>query len=257
MDPWLEKHWGDVHQAMVTYARDAIQPQLPDDLVARTEERVFLETPFGQGRQHEPDVRIIEAKTREKVRMPSSGVAVAEPLIMQFPNDPVTEGYIQILDLGSAKRVVTVIEVVSPANKSGGPGQRLYLQKQEEVLESETSLVEIDLLRGGNDVIVARRIGLPPTHRTQYQVSVRRGWRSDAVEVYRVPLRERLPIIRVPLRESDQDAHLDLQEIFDKAYENGRYDHTDYSMKAQPPLDAADAQWAETILREKGLPRPA
>ena len=47
MNPWLEKHWGDVHQAMITYARDAIQPQLPDDLVARTEERVFLETPFG------------------------------------------------------------------------------------------------------------------------------------------------------------------------------------------------------------------
>jgi len=176
---------------------------------------------------------------------------------MQFPNDPITEGYIQIIDLGSAKRVVTVIEVVSAANKNGGPGQRQYLQKQQEVLESETSLVEIDLLRGGNDVILGRRVGLPPTHRTHYQVSVRRGWRPDAVEIYRVPLRERLPVIRVPLREIDQDVHLDLQEIFDKAYENGRYDHTDYTVKPQPSLDAADGQWAETILREKGLLRLA
>src|ERR1051325_1294334 len=195
MDPWLEKHWGDVHQAMVTYARDAIQPQMPDDLVARTEERVFLETPFGQGRQHEPDVRIIETTARKKAQIPSTGVAVAEPLILQFPSDPITEGYIQILDLGSARRVVTVIEVVSPANKSGGPGQRLYLQKQEEVLGSETNLVEIDLLRGGNDVIRGRRIQLPPTHRSHYQVSVRRGSRPDAVEIYKVPLRERLPAI--------------------------------------------------------------
>ena len=32
MDPYLERHWGDVHQALVTYIRDQLQPSLPDDL---------------------------------------------------------------------------------------------------------------------------------------------------------------------------------------------------------------------------------
>ena len=32
MDPYLEQHWGDVHQAFVTYLRDSLQPQLPGGL---------------------------------------------------------------------------------------------------------------------------------------------------------------------------------------------------------------------------------
>ena len=34
MDPYLERHWGDVHQALVTYIRDQLQASLPDDLRA-------------------------------------------------------------------------------------------------------------------------------------------------------------------------------------------------------------------------------
>ena len=46
--------------------------------------------------------------------------------------------------------VVTVLETLSPANKRpGGDGRREYLKKREEVLQSPSHLVEIDLLRGG------------------------------------------------------------------------------------------------------------
>ena len=44
MDPYLERHWGDVHQALVTYIRDQLQPSLPDDLRARMQERVYIES---------------------------------------------------------------------------------------------------------------------------------------------------------------------------------------------------------------------
>src|SRR5256885_6518067 len=44
MDPYLEARWGDVHQSLITYARDALQPNLPPDLRARVEERVFVQT---------------------------------------------------------------------------------------------------------------------------------------------------------------------------------------------------------------------
>ena len=43
MDPYLEMHWGHVHQSLVTYALEALQPNLPTGLVARLEERVFIE----------------------------------------------------------------------------------------------------------------------------------------------------------------------------------------------------------------------
>ena len=45
MDPYLERHWGDVHQAVVTYIRDGLQSRLPGDLRARMQERVYIEIP--------------------------------------------------------------------------------------------------------------------------------------------------------------------------------------------------------------------
>jgi hypothetical protein len=43
MDPYLEPLWGDVHHSMITRARDAIQKQLPRELVARINVREFVE----------------------------------------------------------------------------------------------------------------------------------------------------------------------------------------------------------------------
>jgi hypothetical protein len=46
--------------------------------------------------------------------------------------------------------VVTPIEVLSPSDKKTGNSERAeFLEKQREALESDTHLVEIDLLRGG------------------------------------------------------------------------------------------------------------
>ena len=45
MDPYLVRHWGDVHQSAITYIRDSLQPRLPSDLRARAQERVFIDVP--------------------------------------------------------------------------------------------------------------------------------------------------------------------------------------------------------------------
>ena len=257
MDPWLEKQWGDLHQRLITYCGDAIQPQLPGDLVARLEERVFLESPLPTGRGVFPDVQIVEAPQRPRTAAARGVAGVGEPLVLEFPSEPVTESYIEIREAGSANRVVTIIELLSPSNKGPGAGMDLYQRKQEEILGGYTSLVEMDFLRSGQRMTLAHRVAIPASHRTPYHVCVRRGWRPTHIEIYAIPLRERLPTIRVPLRREDQDAQLDLQELFDRAYGNGRYDHTDYTKPPEPALDPPDASWAESILREKGLLKTA
>jgi hypothetical protein len=134
-----------------------------------------------------------------------------------------------------------------------GPGKDLYLQKQEELLQGRVSLVEIDLLRSGQWVLAVPRGRIPPFYRTPYQVCVRRGWRHATAEVYRAPLRERLPIIKVPLRESDPDVPLDLQASLDQCYRNGRYDEDiDYKTEPEPPLGPEDSSWANELLRGQG-----
>jgi hypothetical protein len=251
MDPYLESHWGDVHQALIMYSRDQLQDRLPAGLRARVGERVFVESTNGNGRNIYPDIHVVEHRLPPtSLPMPETGLAVAEPLVINLPDEPVTESYIEIIDLGSGNQVITVIEVLSPSNKLPGPGHKLYQQKQQELLQSRVSLVEIDLQRSGQWVLAVPRNCIPPFYRTPYQVCVRRGWQRTTFEVYRAPLRERLPIIRVPLRESDADVPLDLQSAIDQCYRNGRYDQDiDYKSQPDPPLDPADASWVDELLR--------
>jgi hypothetical protein len=254
MDPYLEPHWRDVHHRLVTYACDQLQGRLPGDLRARVEERVYVESAQGLGRGMYPHIRVVErGRGKAPASAPQGGVAVAEPLVIHLPDEPVTQGYIEIIDVGSGKRVITVIEVLSPSNKVAGEGQDLYLPKQRELQQGGVSLVEIDLLRAGQRVLAVPAERIPPSHRTTYQVCVRRGWQPTAVEVYRVPLREPLPPINLPLRQTDTDVPLDLQTLIDQCYANGRYgDDIDYSREPEPLLDPDDARWADELLRSQG-----
>src|SRR5207302_3140622 len=141
-----------------------------------------------------------------------AGLAVAQPLIV-MSEEEVTQGFIEIRDASAGHRLVTVIEVLSPANKVPGEGQEKYLQKRQELREARVSLVEIDLVRTGKRPLPVSPESLPPSFRTTYHVWVRRGWQLIKAEIYRVPLRERLPVIRIPLRQTDTDVPLDLQAL--------------------------------------------
>ena len=164
-----------------------------------------------------------------------------------------TETFIEIIDVGSGKRVITVIEVVSLANKLSGDSREKYRRKQEELRAGGVSLVEIDLLRTGQRTLGVPIRRIPMSHRTAYQVCVRRGWQPAEVEIYPVPLRQPLPIVKVPLRKTDADVPLDLQVLIEQCYRNGGYDaDIDYRCAPVPPLAAEDEQWAGDLLRNQG-----
>jgi hypothetical protein len=254
MDPYLEPFWGDVHASLVLYTRDHLQGLLPRDLRARVQERVFVDAPESGERDVYPDVRVVErGRGPVAVATRHGRVAAAQPLVLSLADEPVTETFIEIIDVGSGRHVVTVIEVLSPANKRAGAGQDLYRKKQGEVLAGQVSLVEIDLLRAGQWVLSVESRRIPRSHRTPYRVVVRRGWKPLEAELYAVPLRERLPVIAVPLREADADVTLDLQALLERCYDNGGYaDDLDYETEPEPALPPDDAAWADTLLRERG-----
>ena len=118
MDPYLEQFWRDVHASLIIYARDQLQGKLPVDLRARVEERVVVEPGEGEDRNVYPDIRVVErGRGPSAAATAMTDVAVLEPVILQLEDEPMTETFIEIIDVGSGKRVVTVIEVVSMANK--------------------------------------------------------------------------------------------------------------------------------------------
>jgi hypothetical protein len=258
MDPWMETFWEDVHHRALTYAADALQEHLPAGLRARLQERVFVETPAERLRENAPDVRIVEHPRLPNVRRaaaaaPDAGnLAVAEPIFVRVvdDDDPIVEGSIEIVDTRAGSRLVTAVELISRTNKRAGVSRDKYRQKQSEVVAAGANLVEVDLLRGGERVLLCPAENIPPAYRTPYQVCVYRATNRTGCEVYRVPLRERLPIIRVPLRPTDDDVPLDLQALIAKTYHNAAYDFLDYAADPSPPLAPDDAAWADALLKQ-------
>ena len=186
MDPYLEQHWGDVHQAFITYVRDALQTRLPAELRARMQERVYVEFPEEGRREFYPDVRVFEYPGRRsgsgELRVEETGgVAVADPVVVDLDIETKTESYIEVIDVKSGHRVVTTIEVLSPSNKRPGEGQQLYLQKRQDMTRGKVNTVEIDLLRAGDRPLPIDSWRIPATHRGLPGVGLARrsrvGWR--------------------------------------------------------------------------------
>ena len=264
MDPYLEHPawWGGVHQGMITYAREALNALLPPAYVADIGERVYVVQP---NRSIYADLAVLEYPPAVREREGGYGgtaVAVAESLPWVLTVEPaeIREVFVEILPIGDESRVVTVIEVLSPSNKAlGSDGRRLYQSKQREVLESQTHLLEIDLLRAGEHTVAPpeealREAALHRRARWDYLVSLHRAGAGGRYEVWPIRLRDRLPSIYVPLAGDDPDVILDLQTLFDRCYDSGPYARrTDYRREPAHPLSGDDAEWAASLLRERGL----
>ncbi len=259
MDPYLEDpvRWPDVHQSLITYIRDELQPHLRPRYHARIGERVYILTP---PQALYPDILLIRRPQAVREPSPTYGAAEVEtevlvdaPVVMTLPPVERREPFVEIVHAAGGE-VVTVIEVLSPANKTPGEGHRLYRRKQQELLDTAVHLVEIDLLSTGMHTVALpeeSRADLPP-HR--YLICVRRGPERHHFELYPVPLSRRLPRMRVPLKEPDPDVVLDVQAVLDRCYDNGGYaDLIDYRRPPSAPLSPEEAAWVDGLLRGKGL----
>ena len=184
---------------------------------------------------------------------PESAVAtIDEPLIIESSNEPITEGFVQILDTHNKGRVVTVIEFISPTNKISKVGRKMYLEKQEDLSAGGVNLVEIDLIRAGPWVLSVPEEKIPADRRGTYHICVTRGLRPLRFEVYPIKLTHRLPTIRIPLRRSDPDASLNIQTLIEQVYENGSYAYdVDYTQPPEPPLEGDNAIWARDMLASR------
>ena len=258
MDPWLERFWGDIHSRFVVYLADQVNERLPRDLQARVEESLTVDTDDYR-RTIYPDSHVVE----EQFDTSTGNVAIAvaqstaiatQPMLVSLGSEHRTQRHIEIIDRNSGGRVVTAIELLSPANKCSELGRKAYHQKQHEYRSAGVNLMEIDLVRDGAWILALPDDLVPAECRSPYMICVRRVTRPSLAELFPVSLREPLPNVLLPLRPADADILVQLQPLLDDCYRRGRYDSLDYSRPLSPPLNEADHAWAMELIRQHASP---
>jgi Protein of unknown function (DUF4058) len=259
MDPYLEKAglWPDVHHTLISRYRELLAAQLRPKYLVRIDERAYITEESDDALKSQsrvPDVEIAGRpgweETPFSLRGEESNVEVADPVIATtWFEEQIHEAYLKIIDVES-RNVVTFIELLSPTNKvAASPGQASFEQTRREVMYSPSHWVEIDLLRGKRLVRVPKKVGS-----YEYLVHVSRQDQRPRGLLYPIRLSQRLPVIPIPLKGGDPDARLDLQVALDAIYDRAGYDlEIDYRNDPNPPLIGKQAEWADELLRSKGL----
>ncbi|HTE17751.1 MAG TPA: DUF4058 family protein, partial [Armatimonadota bacterium] len=163
------------------------------------------------------------------------------------------ERFVEVLHVPD-RTLVAVIELASPTNNADPRGRKAYQGKQEAVLASGSHLVEIDLLRAGAHWAAVPEALVQGRRPYDYLACVNRASRRDVFECYFRKLREPLPAVAIPLLPEDDDVTLNIQEAFNRAYDQGRYvGWVDYRDLPYPPLRPEDEEWARAVLRDSGV----
>lgn len=148
-------------------------------------------------------------------------------------------------------RLITLLEVVSPANKLTSSGRSAYLDKRKEGRTANANLVEVDLVLQGQPTLEYSRDGLPDW---DYAVTVTRSTQPERYEIYTATLQKRLPRFRLPLAADDRDTVLDLHTAFTRCYEQGGFaGKIDYRRDPSTALSDEDKRWLHETLRQQKL----
>jgi Protein of unknown function (DUF4058)/Protein of unknown function (DUF2934) len=214
MDPYLEDDqlWPLFHHHLVLCLYQVLLPGLVDRYRARVVQRRYIvnsAVAHAPGVEHAEEVLAIRQRADDKL--------------------------------------VTLVDVVSPANKTTAAGRRAYLEQRQAARAEQASVVEIDLVLQGRLTLDYSREGLPAW---DYAVTVTRSIQPERYEIYTSTLQKRLPRFRLPLAPDDRDTVIDLQAAFARCFDQGEYAaRIDYRRDPAAPLSIDQRLWLDQILR--------
>jgi len=224
MNPWLEQDdaWHDFHKRFMPAAAESLTGQVRPNFFVKLAAQVYrhaLPADERGGRLHGQ---------------------VGDSLAI----DVERSSYIEIRDPRD-RQLITVIELLSPANKRPGPDRDHYLAKRRQIFSSNVHFVELDLLRDYPRLPIE---GLPEC---DYYALVSQAETRPKVALWPIGLREPLPTIPIPLRSPAAPPRLDLQQLLNRVYDGAGYENYIYGGQPEPPLRPEDAAWAAQFLPVK------
>jgi hypothetical protein len=221
MDPYLEDPavWAAFHHQLVAALYQLLLPGLVDRYRARVSVRQYV-SEF--------------------------------PLFTSVIREEHSEEYIEIRSRADG-RLVTLVDVVGPANKATPAGRAAYLATRQAALGGRAAAVEVDLVTQGKPTLDFARDGLPEF---DHAVTVTRATAPDRYEIYTATVMKRLPKFKLPLAADDRDAVLDLQVAVARAYDLGNFGRQlDYSAPLPRDVKLTDAgrKWVADWLRQQNI----
>ncbi|QDU27838.1 hypothetical protein ETAA8_29290 [Anatilimnocola aggregata] len=256
MNPYLEQPaaWQDFHGAFITAIRAALNAVITPKYYANIEEHLYIhdfeeQTPRSFARA---DVAVTErppARVVENVAIAtlSHAESAAPKHVWQTHYSEERVSFIEIHDRES-HNVVTVIELLSPANKSLGKDRDLFIARRHEVLKSDANYVEIDLRRSGP------QLPWKGLEHCDYYLLVSRVDERPQADIWPFSVRDPFPPLQVPLGPGDPDVRIDLKKLLDTEYDKVRYDLIIYEHEPELPLTGADLAWSRAIARNQNAP---
>ena len=245
MDPYLEHPalWPDVHNSLLAALRDALAPLVAPRYYVGLERRTYFLSPDDLVLIGVADVAERQGGRHETGGATAPEDATAAVLEVDVPmEEEVGENFLEVRDVQAAT-VVTIVELLSPVNKLLGVGREAYQAKRTQVLRTQASLVEIDLLRAGEPMRV-----FGPAVAGDYRILIARGARRPRAQLYAWSVRQPIPTFPVPLLPGDAEPTADLGAVLAGLYDRARYDlRLDYTKPPVPPLAAEDAGWARDL----------
>lgn len=248
MDPYLEQRelWPNVHSRLIVALADDLAPRLRPRYYVAVEERTTRSGPQEVTFALRPDVAVIGL---DQLNEAAVSYRTGGALTVQVPlPEEIRETYLEIHNVAE-KRVVTVVELLSPTNKRSGEGRRAYLEKRLALFGTATHLVEIDLLRAGWPMPME---GCPPD--VDYRILISRASCRPRADLLVFGVREPIPSFSLPLLPGDDEPLVELNRLLHDLYDRAGFDLAlDYSQPPDPPLSGDDAAWAvELLQREAG-----
>ncbi len=249
MNPYLEQEdaWEDFHGSFMPVARELLEAQVGADYFVKIEEHIYIHELSAEQRRFLGRADVSVSRPPDPSSQPGTAVLPGAIPVRLPAIDVERQSFLQIRDRRN-RRVVTVIELLSPSNKRPGADREQFEAKRAAVLASSAHYVEIDLLRGWPRMPVED----PPA--CDYWVLVSRYEERPGASLWPVGLRERLPEISVPLQVPDANIRLDLQQIVHRVYDAANYGKYIYTSDPVPPLSAEDAAWAQQFVPRREVP---
>lgn len=230
-NPYLEQpdYWSDFHNQLVAEIARFLIPQVLPNYRVVMDKWVYKVTDGATIVVGRPDLAVQRRKAQLSA-VATSSQASTLPVQVRIPMPvEVEQAYLEVKD-AATQDVITAIEVLSPANKTG-EGRAKYEAKRQAILGSQTHLVEIDFLRAGQPLAMeGERV------QSHYKILVSRFQQRPMADLYPFNLSEPIPSFPVPLRQGEPEPLVLLQDLVNGLYEQLGYDYfIDYGQDPPSP----------------------